>query len=277
MALHHLVQVNIARMRAPIDDPVMADFVARLDEVNALADAAPGFVWRLQTDEGDATALRPYDDPMIIVNMSVWESIEALREFVYRRQHAQVMRDRRRWFQPMDAAYLAMWWLPAGILPSVEDAVVRLDHLRLHGDSAVVFGVRNPHPPPDEPTVPQPLLDQPRAPIDYHERAFASVSNTSNGEVGRETRFRYRQRGRFVCATYGGGGVSLGTLVAVADDEGRLDMRYQHANSAGEVRTGRCTSTPERLPHGGLRMHESWQWTNGDLSSGRAVLEEIAL
>ena len=118
----HLAQVNIARLRAPIDDPLLAGFVARLDDVNALADAAPGFVWRLQTDAGNATALRPYDDDRILFNLSVWESPERLRDFVYRSAHVEVMRQRKSWFERFDGPYYALWWVPAGHIPSIDEA-----------------------------------------------------------------------------------------------------------------------------------------------------------
>ena len=118
--MHHIAQINIARMNFPIDSPSMAGFVSRLDEINALADGSPGFVWRLQTPEGNATDLRPYEDERIIVNMSVWESIEALKHYVYRTAHAELLRDRRSWFEQFSGAMLAMWWVPAGHIPSVE-------------------------------------------------------------------------------------------------------------------------------------------------------------
>ncbi len=145
----HLAQVNIARLRAPIDDPLLAGFVARLDDVNALADAAPGFVWRLQTDAGNATALRPYDDDWILFNLSVWESPERLREFVYRNAHAEVMRQRKAWFERFDGAYYALWWLPAGHIPSIDEAKERLEHLRTHGESAYSFSFAKLHPSPE--------------------------------------------------------------------------------------------------------------------------------
>ncbi len=118
--LYHLAQVNIARMRFPITDPQMAGFVTRLDEINALAEAAPGFVWRLTTPEGNATSIRPYDDDFILVNMSVWESIETLMAYAYRTDHSQLIKGRQQWFEKMDLPTLAMWWLPAGEIPSVE-------------------------------------------------------------------------------------------------------------------------------------------------------------
>jgi hypothetical protein len=135
----HIAQINIARLLAPLDDPQLAGFVARLDEINALADSMPGFVWRLQTDDGDATALRPYPDDFIIVNMSVWETPEQLRDFVYRSLHVEVMKQRKSWFERFDGMYYALWWVPAGQIPSVEEARERLEHLRTHGESERAF------------------------------------------------------------------------------------------------------------------------------------------
>jgi hypothetical protein len=109
MSKYHIAQINIARMLAPIDDPVMDEFVAQLEPINALADTSPGFVWRLQTEEGDATSLKVYDDDMIIVNMSVWESVESLHEYAYKSAHSKVMRDRKRWFKKFDGPYYALW------------------------------------------------------------------------------------------------------------------------------------------------------------------------
>lgn len=148
MPKHHIAQVNIARMLAPLDDPQMADFIARLNEVNALADASPGFVWRLQAEEGNATYLRPYEDDRILFNMSVWESIEQLKEYVYRSAHAEVMKRRREWFEKFDGAYMAVWWIEAGYIPTIEDAKQRLDHLYKHGESEFAFSFKKTFPPP---------------------------------------------------------------------------------------------------------------------------------
>jgi len=106
----HLAQINIGRLVAPIDDPRIADFVAQLGPINALADSAPGFVWRLQTESGNATDVPFNEDPSVMVNMSVWESIEALRSFTYSSRHIEVFRDRARWFQKMDKPYYCLWW-----------------------------------------------------------------------------------------------------------------------------------------------------------------------
>jgi hypothetical protein len=149
--IHHLAQINIARMLAPIDSPQMADFVDRLPAVNALAESSPGFVWRLQTAEGDATSLQPYPDPMILVNMSVWETVEDLKAFTYKTGHSGPLRDRARWFEKPTHAHMAMWWIPAGHIPTVEEGVARLGHRRTHGDSPYAFSFQAPYPAPGEP------------------------------------------------------------------------------------------------------------------------------
>ncbi|HEY7754708.1 MAG TPA: DUF3291 domain-containing protein [Actinomycetota bacterium] len=149
----HVAQVNIATLRAPIDSPQLADFVALLDPINALADRTPGFVWRLQTEDGDATAIRAFPDERIIVNLSVWETVEALGGFVYASRHLDVLRRRRAWFEKMATSHLALWWIPAGTTPTVEQARARLDLLDARGSSPEAFTLREPFPPPgsDEP------------------------------------------------------------------------------------------------------------------------------
>jgi heme-degrading monooxygenase HmoA len=124
-----------------MDGPVMADFQAALEPINALADAAPGFVWRLQTEDGDATAIRPYEDERMMVNMSVWESIEALRAFVYASGHTSVMRERKRWFEKLET-YLVLWWVPALHQPTIEQAKARLEYLKRHGPTPYAFSFR---------------------------------------------------------------------------------------------------------------------------------------
>ena len=152
MAAHHLAQVNIATLRAPLDGPELAGFVAQLGPINALADQHPGFVWRLQTEDGDATAIRPFDDDRVIVNLSVWSSLEALRAFVYATRHLEVMRHRRAWFQRMPDPYLALWWMPAGTIPTVAEAKDRLELLAGHGPTAGAFTFRAPFPEPADAT-----------------------------------------------------------------------------------------------------------------------------
>jgi len=263
---YHLAQLNIGRMLGPLDSPVMAGFVAQLAEINALADASPGFVWRLQ----DATGVQAYDDSMILINLSVWESVESLREFAYKSGHREPLRDRLRWFERPKQAHLVLWWVPAGHIPSVEEARDRLEFRRVHGDTPVGFSFAKPFPEPEEPSS-DPVHPQ----VSFDNRLFISAANTPNGDCNIETRFRYRQDGARVWATYDGGRVQFGSLVAIGDPHGRLDMRYHHVDATGQLRTGKCKATPEVLPDGRLRLHEDWQWTNGDLSEGHSVVEEI--
>jgi hypothetical protein len=147
MQRYHLAQVNIGRMRAPLDDAVMAGFVARLDEINALADSSPGFVWRLQTEAGNATYLRPYDDDRILFNFSIWESIESLRAYVYKTAHAELLRQRRDWFEHFSGAFLALWWVPRGYIPGIDEAKKRLAHLEEHGPTQFAFTFKVTFPP----------------------------------------------------------------------------------------------------------------------------------
>jgi hypothetical protein len=122
-----------------IEDPLIAGFVARLEEINALAESSPGFVWRLKTAEGDATSLHPYGDERIAINLSVWETPGLLRRYVYKSLHAEVLRQRKDWFEKFDGMYYALWWVPSGHLPSMEEAMERLDYLRNNGASERAF------------------------------------------------------------------------------------------------------------------------------------------
>jgi hypothetical protein len=207
------------------------------------------------------------------VNMSVWESPDALREFAFQGGHADVMRRRAEWFEPMARAHLALWWIPAGHEPTLSEARQRLGHLRARGEGRAAFTFRHPHPMPDQPSDP-PASDPSARPVSYDGRTFRSVEN-ADGEVDAETQFFYRQEGSRVWATYCGGAISFGTLVAAAASDGRLDLRYQHVNRAGDWREGRCRTTPEQLPDGRLRLHETWQWTVGAAGTGRSMVEEI--
>ncbi len=149
MTGYHLAQLNIARPRGPLDGPEMADFMARLEDINALADRSPGFVWRLVDDTGaDATALRPYG-PDVMVNVSVWESIEALYEFTYRSGHLDLVRRRRDFFDHDGLPeYAVLWWVPAGSLPTLDEARKRLDLLAERGPTADAFTFRARFPAP---------------------------------------------------------------------------------------------------------------------------------
>jgi heme-degrading monooxygenase HmoA len=149
-----LAQVNVARLREPLDRPLLADFVAALDPVNAAADASPGFVWRLQTEDGNATAVHAFewdqaDSAGVLVNMSVWESVEALAAYVYSDTHRQVLRRRREWFERMATAYVALWWIPPDHIPTTGEAEERVLHLREFGPTPRAFTLKQHFPPPD--------------------------------------------------------------------------------------------------------------------------------
>lgn len=144
MGRYHLAQVNIGRVKAPVEHPLMAGFTNRLDELNALADGSPGFVWRLQTSAGNATYFRPYpDDDSILMNMSVWETIEDLRHYVYHTVHAELLRQRHEWFEKFAGIYTALWWVPVGHHPSIDEAKKRLAHLEQHGPTQFAFTFKN--------------------------------------------------------------------------------------------------------------------------------------
>lgn len=146
----HLAQLNVARAQAPLDDPSMADFVAQLDAVNALAERSPGFVWRLQGDSGQSSSyLQFFSDPALLVNLTVWESVESLYAYTYRSDHVAVFRQRKQWFEPHGGVYLVLWWVPAGHIPTMEEANERLEHLREHGAMAFAFTFRQQFPPPE--------------------------------------------------------------------------------------------------------------------------------
>jgi len=141
----HLAQLNIGRLRAPVDDPATAEFMAALDPINALAEGSSGFVWRLQTEEGNATSIRAFEgDDLMILNLSVWESLEMLADYVYRTAHTAFLQRRREWFERLGEAYLVLWWIPAGTLPTIDEALARLDHLRASGPTAEAFTFRQP-------------------------------------------------------------------------------------------------------------------------------------
>jgi len=147
---YHLAQYNLARLLAPLDHPQIADFAANLLRINELGDRSPGFVWRLQTDDGTSTSVRVRDDELVIVNFTLWESAEALFEFTYHSGHADMYRRRREWFEPPREAYLVLWWVPAGHIPTVEEADERLDCLRAHGPTSYAFTFKQRFPPPGE-------------------------------------------------------------------------------------------------------------------------------
>lgn len=148
MSAFELAQINLAVLREPLDSPLLADFVANLTRINALADAAPGFVWRLQGDSGDATSLRPFGEN-IVVNMSVWKDAATLNDYVYKSDHVAIMRRRKEWFERMVEAHMVLWWVPVGHRPALAEAATRLAQLRSQGPSAEAFTFRQLFPAPD--------------------------------------------------------------------------------------------------------------------------------
>ena len=160
MSGYHLAQINIGRLRVPVDDPMIADFVANLDRINAIADTAPGFVWRLVGEGNNATDIQPdADDPLMAMNMSVWENVAALGAFVYRSDHLGVMRRRAEWFEKLEL-YMALWWVPVGHTPTIEEGWARIEHLRRFGPTAEAFTFRDVFPAPDSDIAPPPVLDE---------------------------------------------------------------------------------------------------------------------
>lgn len=138
----HLAQLNVGRLRAPIEDPLIAEFVTNLEPINALAEASSGFVWRLQDEGGDATHIKAFEDDLMIVNLTVWSSIEALADFVFRTGHVEFLRRRREWFEATIEPTTCLWWIPESTVPTVADAIARLDHLRTHGPTPTSFTFR---------------------------------------------------------------------------------------------------------------------------------------
>lgn len=149
MPTYQLAQVNIARAKGPLEGPLMAGFVARLDEINAVAESSPGFIWRLKGESNNALYLRPFDDDRIIFNLSVWESVDALRAFVYKSMHRELLQQRKEWFEHFGAPNFALWWVPAGHVPGIDEAKKRLAHLDAHGPSEFAFTFKNSFPPDD--------------------------------------------------------------------------------------------------------------------------------
>ena len=143
MATYQLAEINVARMKGyDINDPVMKEFVDNLGRVNKLAESSQGFVWRLKDESNNATSLNPYDDEQVIINISVWENIDSLERFTYQTFHTEFLRRRKEWFQKFGKAYLAMWWIPTGQFPTVEEAVARLDYLEANGPTERAFSFR---------------------------------------------------------------------------------------------------------------------------------------
>ena len=152
MTAFHLAQMNVGTAVGPIDGPELADFMARLDDINALAERSPGFVWRLQSESGNATDIQVSSNPLFIVNMSVWESVEALFDYVYKTAHTEVMARRREWFVKPDRPFQVLWWVQAGQVPTPREGLKRLRHLERHGPGPYAFTFKSRFPPPQDAT-----------------------------------------------------------------------------------------------------------------------------
>jgi len=142
---YHLAQVNVAKMNADIEDPIMSGFVKRLEEINTLADISKGFIWRFKTDVGDATYLRPFDDTRILFNMSMWETVDDLRNYVYASKHLELLKSKDDWFMKLGEAHLALWWIEKGHMPSVEEALGKLALIKAGGPSQEAFTFAKPY------------------------------------------------------------------------------------------------------------------------------------
>ncbi|WP_367751947.1 DUF3291 domain-containing protein [Flavobacterium sp. WC2430] len=149
MGEYQIAEINIAKMKGvAINDPIMKEFVDNLDSVNELAESSTGFVWRLKDDTNNATALNPYNDEQIIVNVSVWENVESLENFVYKTFHTEFLKRRKEWFQTFGKVYTAMWWIKKGEFPTLYNAKEKLDYLQENGASEIVFDFRKKFPKP---------------------------------------------------------------------------------------------------------------------------------
>jgi hypothetical protein len=149
MSSFQLAQLNIAKMRETLESPLMADFVNNLDRINALAEEASGFVWRLNDENGSTVAIRPFGNDYI-VNMSVWKDLASLSYYAFKSGHVEIMRRRREWFQPMDEAHAVLWWVAAGHCPTLLEAKQKLDHLRSYGAGPSAFTFKQSYLPPDQ-------------------------------------------------------------------------------------------------------------------------------
>ena len=159
MSGYHLAEVNIGTLRDAVDSPMIAEFVANLARINALAEDQPGFVWRLTGEGDDATDIQPFENPLMAINMSVWTDPDSLAAFVYRTAHRDVMRRRAEWFEKMEL-YMCLWWVPVGHQPTPQEAIERLEILRQRGPSPEAFTFRQPFPAPDALEPPEPILDE---------------------------------------------------------------------------------------------------------------------
>ena len=228
----HVAQINIGTMVAPTDDPRVAEFMDALERVNAIADAAPGFVWRLQTDSGNATEIQIFPDPLTLVNMSVWESVDALKAYVYRSEHIEFFRRRAEWFEP-DAKRVALWHVPAGTIPELDEAVRRVEFLERNGPSPYAFGFAKPQAPlvfegttPDDADTGELIarLNHELAVVATHpgENHFALATDEVTGD-----------RGRMIRARFGEQLVGCGAIRDIGDGAGEIKRMFVDPSARG--------------------------------------------
>ncbi|MEB8433587.1 DUF3291 domain-containing protein [Cocleimonas sp. KMM 6892] len=136
---YHIAQINIAQAKADKDSEIMSGFISRLDEIHTLADNAPGFIWRLETEDGDDGSVSVFNDPLLLINMSVWRDIDSLRAFVYKSIHIELLQDRDAWFDKMGEMHQTLWWVPAGHIPTIQEGKDKLDQIREFGPTAKAF------------------------------------------------------------------------------------------------------------------------------------------
>ena len=147
MPSYYLAQLNIAKMKFPIESPEMFEFVDNLENINALAEHSPGFVWRLQTEDGDATGI-DFFGADVLVNMSIWENVESLHSYVYKTAHAKIMSRRKEWFNRVEEAYTVLWWTPEGTIPPLDEAKSKLELLKAQGPTTEAFSIKQAFPSP---------------------------------------------------------------------------------------------------------------------------------
>ncbi len=148
MIRYHLAQINIAQAKDSMESPVMAGFVERLDQINQLAEQSKGFVWRLKTEQGDATGIKAFEDERLIINLSLWQNLDSLKYYVYQSMHIELIQHRKNWFNKMNSKQLALWWIPEGSIPTIDEGKRKLQYLQNHGPSASVFTFAKPYPHP---------------------------------------------------------------------------------------------------------------------------------
>jgi GNAT superfamily N-acetyltransferase len=275
----HVAQINIGTMLAATDDPRVAEFMDALARVNALADAASGFVWRLQTDSGNATEIQIFPNPLTLVNMSVWESVDALKAYVYRSEHMEFFRRRAAWFAP-DAKRVALWHVAAGTIPQLDEAVRRVEFLERNGNSPYAFGFARPAVPlvfeetdPDDADTGALIarLDQELAVVATHpgENHFALATEEVTEERGRMLRARFGEQ-LVGCGAVRGIGDGAGEVKRMYVDQSvrgskigaaLLDQLELHARRLGLKELRLETSAKQ---HAALRLYGGFGFTRCD-------------